>query len=179
MKYGKSLLDKAARSIRKLNRFQTLILALAAITVFVVTYLLILPALTLDEKEAERQGGIDIVTESTAKGEENPQADQTAPASDSNEKEKTTEEKQTQKAPAEKNPVFKDGELSYAGKTFDIEAAYKKDAKIPEGTELKVDEIVKKDDQYQEYYDKVLEALQKDGKKQDTKIGRASCRERV
>ena len=168
MKYAKSLLDKAARSIRKLNRFRTLILALSVITVFVVTYLLILPAITLDEKEAERQGGIDIVTESTtAQGEESTQADQPAPAPDSNEKEKTTEQKQTQKASAVKNPVFKDGELSYAGKTFDIEAAYKKDAKIPEGTELKVEEIVKKDDQYQEYYNKVLDALQKDGKQQD------------
>lgn len=45
-----------------------LLLILAAFVVFVMTYLLILPALTLDEQEAAEQGGIDVpaVSEMTA-----------------------------------------------------------------------------------------------------------------
>ena len=153
----KSLVDKALRSIQKLNRYRTLILTLSAIVVFVVSYLLILPAITLDEKEAERQGGIDVVTESSVT------ADQDTSQEDSEQPESTEKEKKTDEG--QKTPTYKAGELSYDGKTFDIEAAYKKDAKIPEGTELKVEEIVKKDDQYQEYYDKALQAVQEDGQK--------------
>ena len=152
MKGCKSLLSKALRSIRKLNRFRTLIVTLSAIVVFVVSYLLVLPALTLDKNEVEKQGGIDIVSEdSEAVSQESAQEESKEPAS--TEKEKKTEQTQN-------TPTYKDGELSYAGKSFDIEAAYKKDAKIPEGTELKVEEIVKKDDQYQEYYKKALKAVQ-------------------
>ena len=39
---------------------RTMLLALAAIVVFVVTYLLILPAVTLEEKAAQEMGGIDV-----------------------------------------------------------------------------------------------------------------------
>ena len=60
MKGCKSLLSKALRSIRKLNRFRTLIVTLSAIVVFIVSYLLVLPALTLDKKEAD---GLNIVFE--------------------------------------------------------------------------------------------------------------------
>ena len=38
------------------------LLALSIMVVFCTTYILILPALTLDEQEAQRQGGIDGVT---------------------------------------------------------------------------------------------------------------------
>ena len=40
-----------------------ILLALSAIIVFVTSYMLILPALTLDEEEAASQGGIDLQTE--------------------------------------------------------------------------------------------------------------------
>ncbi|MBR2752413.1 MAG: LPXTG cell wall anchor domain-containing protein [Lachnospiraceae bacterium] len=156
MKYGKSLLDKAVRSIRKLNRFRTLIVTLSAIVVFVISYLLILPALTLDEKEAEKQGGIDIVTQASGTdGQEEAGGGTTQSAS--TETDKKTE--QTQKA-----PTYKDGELSYAGKSFDVEAKYEKKANIPESTELKVEEINQKDDQYTDYYKKAVEAVEENTK---------------
>ena len=120
MKGCKSLLSKALRSIRKLNRFRTLIVTLSAIVVFVVSYLLVLPALTLDKNEVEKQGGIDIVSEdSEAVSQESAQEESKEPTS--TEKEKKTEQKQDA-------PTFKAGELSYDGKTFDIEASYKKKA---------------------------------------------------
>ena len=139
MKGYKSLLFKALRSIRKLNRFRTLIVTLSAIVVFAVSYLLVLPALTLDKNEAEKQGGIDIVSETPeATSQESAQEESKEPVSTENKKK--TEQKQD-------TPTFKAGELSYAGKSFDIEAKYEKKANIPESTELKVEEIVQKDDQ--------------------------------
>ena len=60
-------------SVKKLNsdniprrkRFRTLVLLLSALVVFVTTYMLILPAITLDENEALEQGGIDLAVEET------------------------------------------------------------------------------------------------------------------
>lgn len=50
-------------NIPRRKRFRTLVLLLSALVVFVTTYMLILPAITLDEEEALEQGGIDLVTE--------------------------------------------------------------------------------------------------------------------
>ena len=43
-----------------INKNRTLLLTLSAIVVFVTTYLLILPAITLEKDEAAKQGGIDV-----------------------------------------------------------------------------------------------------------------------
>ena len=64
--------------IEILRRNRLLLLTLSAAVVFVISYLLILPALTLDQEEAAQQGGIDVVTEEQVAGttednrEENP-----------------------------------------------------------------------------------------------------------
>jgi hypothetical protein len=56
--------NDASNTIRVLadviGKNRTLLLTLTAIVVFVVSYLLVLPALTLDEEEAVSQGGIDV-----------------------------------------------------------------------------------------------------------------------
>ena len=56
--------NDASNAIRVLadaiEKNRTLLLTLSAIVVFVVSYLLVLPALTLDEEEAASQGGIDV-----------------------------------------------------------------------------------------------------------------------
>ena len=46
--------------------FRRLILVLSVIVAFGATYLLIMPAFTLDKEEAVREGGIDIIAEETA-----------------------------------------------------------------------------------------------------------------
>lgn len=43
-----------------IKKRKTLLLSLSAMVVFVTTYMLILPALTLEEDEAVRQGGFDV-----------------------------------------------------------------------------------------------------------------------
>ena len=48
---------------KKLKQHRLLLMSLSVAVVFVTTYLLILPALTLDEQEAAQQGGIDVVSE--------------------------------------------------------------------------------------------------------------------
>ena len=45
---------------------KSIVMTLAVLVVFVTTYVLILPAFTLDKEEAAQQGGIDIVAEETA-----------------------------------------------------------------------------------------------------------------
>ena len=64
----------------------------------------------------------------------------------------------------EKDDSFSAGELTYSCKEYDIEASYEKAAKIPDDTEMAVEEIKEKDDaaKYEKYYDKALEAVQKD-----------------
>ncbi len=51
--------------LRKKMNLKSLVVTLAAIVVFTTTYLLILPAFTLDKEEAAEQGGIDVAVEQT------------------------------------------------------------------------------------------------------------------
>ena len=55
-----------------ISKYRTLIVTLSALVVFVTTYLLILPVLTLDEDEAEAQGGIDVPQAEQIEGEPDP-----------------------------------------------------------------------------------------------------------
>ena len=61
--------------LRKKMNLKSLVITLAAIVVFTTTYLLILPAFTLDKEEAAEQGGIDVAVEQTVET-----ADEEAPA---------------------------------------------------------------------------------------------------
>ena len=74
--------------LRKKMNLKSLVVTLAAIVVFTTTYLLILPAFTLDKEEAAEQGGIDVAVEQTVDEEapaekaEEPAADQKESAED-------------------------------------------------------------------------------------------------
>ena len=50
----------------RLHRYRTLIMSLSVVVVFITTYLLILPALTLDRNTAGEQGGISLYSEATS-----------------------------------------------------------------------------------------------------------------
>lgn len=54
------------RIFREAKARKTLLMILSCFVVFITTYVLILPAITLDQEEAARQGGIDVVTEQKA-----------------------------------------------------------------------------------------------------------------
>ena len=121
MRRSDSLSHRLSSVFSGMKHYRTLLLTLSAIVVFVVSYLLILPALTLDQDEANQQAGINLETEAVK---------------------------------AEANA------LSYSGDAFEVEAAYNRDAQLPEKTTLQVSEITKKNDQYQAYCDHALEAIQ-------------------
>ncbi len=122
-------------------------MALSAVVVFVITYLLILPAMTLDEQEAVRQGGIDIpAEEQVVDAEPADAAEQTKPA-DAGE-------------PADTNAPAKAGQLSAGGKGYSVSAEYEAGADLPLGTELSAKEITRDDEEYQAWCDEALKALQ-------------------
>ena len=146
---GKQHFNNAMKTIIKKTR--PLLLVLCAAVVFVTTYLLILPAVTLEEQEAAKQGGIDLpaasqqatdVTEAKGEDSEPADAEVNAEAEDAE--------------PAE--PA--DGMLSFDGDGYAVQAAYDAKAGLPEDTELAAVEIGKDDDGYQGWYDEALKAVQ-------------------
>ena len=69
MRGFKGLLSRAVHHILATKKARVLLVSLAAAVVFITTYLLILPALTLEKEEAEKQGGISVETEAYEAGE--------------------------------------------------------------------------------------------------------------
>ena len=70
--------DSLRDLLKWINRRRTVLISLSCVVVFVTTYLLILPAFTLDKEEAAEQGGITVptVTEETAEGDSGSDADE-------------------------------------------------------------------------------------------------------
>ena len=65
---GNKFTNRLIRLIDKVGKYKAIVMTLAVVVVFVTTYLLILPAFTLERSEAEKQGGIDLpVTETIEK----------------------------------------------------------------------------------------------------------------
>ena len=146
-----------------IKKYRMLLLTLSAVVVFVVSYLLVLPALTLEKDEAAKQGGISMgnsaVVEETAQEDVNLtqlDTDDSVPKAQSPDK--------PVKNPATASKGYKSGELTYDGKTYEVEAVFDQNAKIPEETQLKVKEIGKDNKQYKDYYEEVLKAIKEDAK---------------
>ena len=129
------------------QKHHTLIISLSAIVVFITTYLLILPALTLEKETAEQQGGISV--EETAIDA----AEETAV---------DPSEGNTKKLSEESTKASEAGALSYSGKDFDIETSYKKDACLPKDTKLSVSEIKEDSKEYKDYFAQAIKELKKD-----------------
>ena len=131
-----------------IKKHRPLLLTLCAAVVFVTTYLLVLPAMTLDSQEAARQGGIDLPSvEKQATDVAEAEGEDTEPAD--------------AEADAEKDGAEpSDGVLSFEGDGYAVQASYDAKAGLPEDTELAAVEIVKDDDDYQAWYDEALKAVQ-------------------
>ena len=173
---------------RKKMNFKSLVITLAAIVVFTTTYLLILPAFTLDKEEAAEQGGIDVAVEQTvdeqapAEQAEEPAAEQKEsadavtkaeePAAKGEVKEETAspeqkdsdvkeEKKEEVKLLSKKKELTADKEKT---DDFTISAVVDKDAKVPEDVFLQATELTKdtEDFDYDKYYKDALKALKND-----------------
>ena len=130
--------------------------ALSIMVVFCTTYLLILPALTLDEQEAERQGGIDVTTEEQDVDAVEAPKDQSA---DENVDDQDTDSLTADAA----------DELSFEGDGFNVTAACDAKAGLPSQTELAVTPIDENDEDYEAYCDEALKAVQDEEGGESTK----------
>lgn len=151
------------------------VLALSCLVVFITTYMLILPAFTLDKEEAESQGGIDVpetvevsdenaeASEETGQDDPSDEAEQT----ESPEAEKAVNTDNTDKSEIDSESADEDSDeekpdmLTYDGGSFTITVEDTASV-LPENTEIKVKEIEKSADAkaYKSYFDDSLAAVQ-------------------
>ena len=163
-----------AENIHKRRR---VVLALSCVVVFVTTYMLILPAFTLEKTKAAEQGGIDVpgITATTEDVDEED--------ADANDGQADVQDSQSESGKTEDGKVEDSGSKSKDSDeanadasaedplTFEDEhytiAVDDKNSVLPENTEIKVEEIDKNEDakKYQKHFDDALAAIQeeKDG----------------
>ena len=110
--------------VEYLRQRRMYITVLSCFVVFITTYLLILPAVTLDQDEAEKQGGIDVQTQKEQL-EDIPVKDP-----DTNAKASPSD-----KIVLKTEPDVESGDITYTGKGFEVSANCD-NAGLPEGTEL-------------------------------------------
>ena len=118
--------------VEYLKKQRALLLVLCGVVVFVTSYLLILPALTLEEDVAREQGGIDV-PEAALQEEAGP--DQ-----------------------ADEDQVMS-GSLSFEGEGFQVSAEMGPEAGLPLDTDLNAAEITSESDDYQAWVDETVKAL--------------------
>ncbi len=158
----------------KLRSRRAILMTLAVIAVFITTYVLILPAITLDKDEAQKQGGIDVNTQTEAA--KAGQSAESASEQEQSEEAGTTEETPALSEAEDDNASDSDamtgnsaGSLTAKGKGYSVSAMYDENAGLPENTELTTQEIDEKDKDYDTLQDLALKAVQKkDGKSKST-----------
>lgn len=135
------------------------ILALSCFVVFITTYLLILPAFTLEKDKAIEQGGIDVPGEVVSQEgiieEDVDFGNDSAGIADDNQKIEQGKNNDAQSSDSANEP------LAYDGNNFTI-SVEDKDSILPDNTEIRVTEIDKNTDSktYNGYYGDALTALQ-------------------
>lgn len=180
MKQGPDRLQETIMRLKGKANWRSLVITLSAIVVFVTTYMLILPAITLDKDEAIQQGGIDVAVEQTVEAEdtEAPEVDGAADVSDeavmteglaseqavqgrSAQTEKTTSDTSEAKLLNTTKELTAHVDES-AG--FSVSAVVDKADKVPTDVSLQATELTKDTNgfDYDEYYNKALKALKKD-----------------
>ena len=180
MRQGPDILQAIIMRLKDKANWRSLVITLSAIVVFVTTYLLILPAITLDKDEAIQQGGIDVAVEQTVEVEDTdaPEADDAADVSDETVmKEGLASERAMQGGSAQAGKTTPDtGEVKLLNTTkelsadvdesagFSVSAVVDKADKVPADVSLQATELTKdtKGFDYDEYYNKALKALKKD-----------------
>lgn len=149
-------------ALRKTYKFmrarKVYITVLSCFVVFVATYLLILPALTLDQDEAAKQGGIDVPTQAEQIEQGDPEDAGTVQEAEADQELEADQEEEITETPID--PDAK-AEITASGETYEIAVEYGEDAMIPEGAELKVKEISDSKDAYAEIQKKIDNGLEK------------------
>lgn len=169
---GTSVARAFNRIYREAKARKTVLLVLSCFVVFITTYMLILPAVTLDQEEAERQGGIDV----PAQMEQAEQIEQTEVTTNDNSEVAPEQAREDEATRVEQDGAAVDEEnetessapeqpyvLSYDGKGFAV-TADTSESGLPEGTQLFAEEISKDDASFEELYQEALKAYQKESK---------------
>lgn len=190
----KKIIREIVDKYMELNNHRRIVVALAALCVFVTTYSLVLPAITLEQDKAEEIGVKSDTVEQvdTGSGEE-PAAEETAAEQDAASVEtaagtddgakagtETGQSKTEEAKPDNAEPEEKDGSNEVklltkkktitADKTqgggFAVSAVVGADAKVPADVTLSATELDKDSEgfAYRKYYDEALAALKKESK---------------
>ena len=168
------------------SRYRKIVMSLAVVVVFVTTYLLILPALTLEKEEAAQQGGIDVpavteaaetedaVSEEAAETEETGETEnaegteersEAEGAEDSTAVEQGSDASEDRSAPALRGAAMEKEVLTSDGRNYKVTVEYADDAGIPQNADLSVTEIKEEKGsvdgatEFEEYIAKTQEAL--------------------
>ena len=157
--------------IENMHEWRKVVLALSCLVVFITTYILILPAFTLDKEEAAEQGGIDVpAVEQTVDGDkESAEPAKETPNTDSAEKKDATKASAAKSAKdsasAAKGSASTDITLQNDESDDFVVAVEGKGEVLSEDMSVAVREIAESDkDQKEEYdslYNDALEAVQK------------------
>ena len=141
------------------SRYRKIVMSLAVVVVFVTTYLLILPALTLEKEEAAQQGGIDVpavtetaetedaVSEEAAETEETGETEnaegteersEAEGAEDSTAVEQGSDASEDRSAPALRGAAMEKEVLTSDGRNYKVTVEYADDASLPQNADLSV-----------------------------------------
>lgn len=163
-------------------------MVLSCFVVFVTTYALILPAITLDQEEAERQGGIDVTTEQEtyvgAEDSEVPEdsedsegavaSEDSAPAdtvTSEGKSEQVQARSRSEELPSDTENAtdtqISTNVVTSDGKDCKITVTYEPEAGIPDGAELSAIELDSDSKEYKEHYKKALDAIEDEQPKSD------------
>ena len=152
--------------LENMQKQRKVIMILSCFVVFTTTYLLILPAFTLDKDEAADQGGIDVPGIEQSAADETAQADVAADGRERSEAKKSAASQNTSKANENSKAKTEDSStVTLQNDESDdlVVAVEGKDAGLSEDMNVSVREIDQSDkDQKEEYdslYNDALEAV--------------------
>lgn len=133
-------------------KYKKVISAIAVIVVFVTTYALILPALTLDSNTANQTPGIN--TEQSGSVDDN-----TTSTSLSTENSDSQAASETNVSSKDEQLVTTDTTLIADDKNYQVTADITAEAKLPESVALEVNQVKPEDDTYQSKLQKIQDTL--------------------
>ena len=133
MELTQRIIEKLLKAKKALSRHRKVVTCMAALIVFVTAYMLILPAVTLDESTSQETPGVETNEEkSVSLQDETPDPDSRAAEEETGEDE--TDDKGT-------GLIEEKTELEFDGKGYTVKAEVDADAKLPEDVRLTAREI--------------------------------------
>ena len=167
MNLKKRIYESLISIYETMRKRKSVVLALSCVMVFVTTYMLILPAFTLDKEEAAEQGGIDVagLEQSANSGDEQTESTSTDAAKQATaskdessapskatlqnrENDDTGVEAENKDDTLSNNGQSGNHDLEVAGEDYKIVVEFDDAATIPDGTKLVAEELEFGSDEY-------------------------------